>query len=202
MWPTEFRTNWMPCSGRCFNILHMALTYGLVIFRPVDWKPSDSCQMMTCRSCGTVVYLAAQGNLWRQNMPTCISVGLLNECLWWLFLTLAISSPVSIFKLFSVMLLLCNQYISNIVTYMLSINSITSVYMYKYNVHYCLGGCRHWHTGLWIWETWTVWQHLVLVLCCSKVEFFFCNARLQPQYDDSEFCSLSYLDFNVVLALY
>ena len=69
---------------------------------------------------------------------------------------------------------------------MLSINFITSVYMYKYNVRYCLGGCRH---------------------CHSKVDRLFYNAHLQPQYDDdddedSEVCSLSYLVFHAVLTVY
>jgi hypothetical protein len=51
-----------------------------------------------------------------------------------------------------------------------------------------------------------VWQHVVLLFCRSKVEYFFYNAILQPRYDydddddeeeedddndDSEFCSLS-----------
>jgi hypothetical protein len=49
----------------------------------------------------------------------------------------------------------------------------------------------------------TVWQHMVLVLCHSKVECFFYNALLQPQYDDdSEFCSLSYRVFDAVLTVY
>jgi hypothetical protein len=60
MWPTEVRTDWMPCNRRCSNILHTAWTYCHAIFTPFDIKENPQRPYIHVRwrcagGCGIVI---------------------------------------------------------------------------------------------------------------------------------------------------
>jgi hypothetical protein len=73
MWPTEFRTNWMPCfDGRCSNILHIAHNNYHTIFMSLNLqspqrlqrnpsKAIHSCGMMTTTM---MMMMMMCGKLW------------------------------------------------------------------------------------------------------------------------------------------
>jgi hypothetical protein len=88
MWPTLFRTNWLPCSGRCFQHASYSQPWLTAMWFSHLWTVTESplihVRWWHAGGCGTVAYVAAQGNICRQNTPPCTSVGLLYECLWWL----------------------------------------------------------------------------------------------------------------------
>jgi hypothetical protein len=85
---SEVRTNWVPCDGKCSDILHTYRTYLDAIFTSltITENPSKAAGYVgqECAwGCGTVVQAADLGIFCRQDTPTCASTGLLPNFLWW-----------------------------------------------------------------------------------------------------------------------
>lgn len=91
MWPREGMTNWIPCSGRCPNILHgtglITMWFScLWVIKQIPQWPYTHVRQWWARGHHTLIE-AAEVILCMWDMPTSASREL-SKCLWWFFLWL------------------------------------------------------------------------------------------------------------------